>query len=393
MKTVKKIALVAMGDDAWIGGIQYIINIIDAINEVSRKQEIEVHVFRHDHQKFGILPFKNIVLKFHEINKILPPYSFKNRLYWFLQRKFNKRINPRFENYLIKNKFDYVYPAFISSGSNNLNVGSWIADFQYYNYPDGHDEETTIEAERLISNICNKASKIVFSSNFCMNQAYHLFPISKGKSYSMPFTVYIDKNDLNVKDFASIGDKYGITQPFFMVSNLFAKVKNHITLFRALKILKDEGLSIPVVFTGNFVDYSQMEFTNELLQVINETGIRHQLYILGLIPRKDQLALYRMSLALIQPSMHEGWSTCVEEAKCLGKDIILSDIEVHKEQLPENKYFFNVKNENDLALKIKDCYLLNKDSTQSFEEEREAYMKYRKNVSLFGENFMKIASR
>ena len=381
-----------MGDDAWIGGIQYIINIIDGINECSLKGEIEVHVFRHEHQKFKELHFDNIKLIFHIVSQELPPFSLLSRIYWFLQRKLGTRINPRFENYLIKNNFDYVYPAFISSSSNKLNVGSWIADFQYYNYPDGHNEETTLDAEKLISAICLKASKVIFSSDFCLHQAYDLFPVTKGKSYSMPFTVSISKEELEFKDFDSIRCKYGINEPFFIVSNLFGKVKNHITLFRALQILNEEGLRVPIVFTGNFVDYSQMEFTNEILQEINKTGTRHQLYILGLIPRRDQLALYRMSLALIQPSMHEGWSTCVEEAKCLGKDIILSDIDVHKEQLPKNDYFFSVQDEKDLAVKIKAYYLANSLDTYSESKEVLAYKNYRMNVLSFGKNFIKIAS-
>ncbi len=38
------------------------------------------------------------------------------------------------------------------------------------------------------------------------------------------------------------------------------------------------------------------------------------------------------STALINPSQFEGWSTTVEEAKSLGVKMLLSDLEVHKEQ-------------------------------------------------------------
>ena len=48
----------------------------------------------------------------------------------------------------------------------------------------------------------------------------------------------------------------------------------------------------------------------------------------------------RHSLALINPSYFEGWSTSVEEAKSLGKRVILSDIPVHREQNPLMGIYF-----------------------------------------------------
>jgi len=56
-----------------------------------------------------------------------------------------------------------------------------------------------------------------------------------------------------------------------------------------------------------------------------------------------------ISNSLINPSFFEGWSTTVEEAKSMGKRIILSDIEVHREQNPSGGVFFDPKNPKELA--------------------------------------------
>ena len=37
--------------------------------------------------------------------------------------------------------------------------------------------------------------------------------------------------------------------------------------------------------------------------------------------------------------MFEGWSSTVEECKSVGKNMILSDIDVHKEQYPNATFF------------------------------------------------------
>ena len=57
----------------------------------------------------------------------------------------------------------------------------------------------------------------------------------------------------------------------------------------------------------------------------------------------------RRSLAVIQPSLFEGWSTVVEDARVLGKTILLSDISVHKEQNSPSTIFFKPDSSQEFA--------------------------------------------
>ena len=63
---------------------------------------------------------------------------------------------------------------------------------------------------------------------------------------------------------------------------------------------------------------------------------------LGMIPLDHVYALLRASVALINPSRFEGWSTTVEEAKSFGVPMILSDIDVHREQTGGAARYFGV---------------------------------------------------
>jgi glycosyltransferase involved in cell wall biosynthesis len=69
---------------------------------------------------------------------------------------------------------------------------------------------------------------------------------------------------------------------------------------------------------------------------------------LGVVPAHDLAALTRYSSAIIDPSLFEGWSTTVEEAKSLGKHVVLSDIPVHREQNPVLATFFSPEDTNAL---------------------------------------------
>jgi len=49
----------------------------------------------------------------------------------------------------------------------------------------------------------------------------------------------------------------------------------------------------------------------------------------------------RVAGAVINPSLFEGWSTTVEEAKSMGVPMLLSDIGVHREQAEGRASFFD----------------------------------------------------
>jgi glycosyltransferase involved in cell wall biosynthesis len=54
-------------------------------------------------------------------------------------------------------------------------------------------------------------------------------------------------------------------------------------------------------------------------------------------------------MALINPSRFEGWSTTVEEAKSFGVPLILSDIDVHREQTGGAARYFGIDDPGMLA--------------------------------------------
>lgn len=393
MKKVKKIALMAVGDDAWMGGIQYTLNIINAINSLDNSMDFEIHLFKSNQQKFEKLSnFSNIKLIVREVEKEFPTWKFSNRLLWFVQRKINKRINPRIETFFVHEQFDYIFPTLLSSVGNKINSGSWIADFQYHHFPDGANPAITAAAEHTISNIVNNSKKIILSSYYCQKDCHELFPASIGKTYVMPFTVSIDASIFQNNNFLLIKEKYQLPDKYIMVSNLFAPTKNHTTLFKALGIIREKGILVNLVCTGNIVDYRNQSYANEILQLITDNKIRSQVHLLGLIPRIDQLMLYRMALALVQPSINEGWSTLVEEAKALGKILILSDIPVHLEQCPGNPNFFTALDPVDLANKI--IAIWNENESKTFPDsqiELDSFAKYQDQVKIFGNRFIEIA--
>ena len=91
------------------------------------------------------------------------------------------------------------------------------------------------------------------------------------------------------------------------------------------------------------------------------------------------------SIAVIQPSKFEGRSSTVEQAKSMGKKILLSNIGIHKEQNPlRGKYFSpdNFQQLSNLMLQtfIKYNHTLEKKHIKyAFGKSKENFYKYYKN--------------
>ena len=99
----------------------------------------------------------------------------------------------------------------------------------------------------------------------------------------------------------------------------------------------------------------------------------------------------RQSISIIQPSLFEGWSTIVEEARSIGKNIILSDLEVHKEQNYSNSIFFKRNSYKDLAKKIEKV-LENCKSGPDLFTEKNFSAKNSKLMKDFVYNFIKLSN-
>ncbi len=187
-----------------------------------------------------------------------------------------------------------------------------------------------------------------------------------------------------------IQHNYSLPERFFLLSNQFWQHKNYLVVFKALKLLQEKSIYPIVVCTGHIYDYRRPDYSDTILQTIHRLDIAPQIYLLGLIPRLDQVQLMRRSIAVIQPSLFEGWSTVIEDARCLGKSMIISDLPVNFEQNPPNSIFFDRNSPESLAPLLEDWW---EHLSSGPDPEREAIAKANNlsEVQAFGYRFLEIA--
>ena len=339
----KRIGILYSYNEDWIGGVYYIQNLIRSLNFLPEKEQIQLYILASDKKVFEELKkvtgyskmkFVSDTVRYNRMEKFINRVSFRIIKKKLISKKMELEwLFPLFDvpNYL-KHINDLVY---------------WIPDLQEKFLPDFFSKEEVIMRHERYLNMIKSNHKIVFSSQSALNDFNIFYPNSKNEKKVLQFAVV--HPDLLKGDLKIVKEKYGIIGDYFFSPNQFWQHKNHISLIEAVKILKDKGVDVKVVFTGKEYDYRNPEYTSNLKRKVIDYQLENEILFLGFIDRIDQLLLMKNAQAVIQPSLFEGWSTVVEDAKALNQTLIVSNIAVHKEQLGDKGYFFNPNDANDLA--------------------------------------------
>jgi glycosyltransferase involved in cell wall biosynthesis len=352
------IGLLMHASSSWMGGVVYVQNLIKAIASLPKEKRLEINLY--------LLVTSETAEHFYESLLPLVDGYYKAD---FLSQKFLSKIRrrgsqlfPALQKYLISSlqitpigkTIDFFYPVV---GEREIfwefsaRWAAWIPDFQHKYLPEFFSKTEISRRDALFSRMANQSTHIVFSSQTSLNDFRNFYPNAYAQPQVLRFHTTLEEAWFSVKPEA-IQKKYNLPESFFLVSNQFWKHKNHKVLVKALHILQKNSLKPIIVCTGELYDDRFPGYAQELLSLIDRYNIRQQFYFLGLIPRIEQIQLMRCSLAVIQPSLFEGWSTVVEDARALGKKIILSDIPVHIEQNPPQSIYFSPHSSEDLAHKI-----------------------------------------
>ncbi|MCS3894552.1 glycosyltransferase involved in cell wall biosynthesis [Bradyrhizobium japonicum USDA 38] len=142
---------------------------------------------------------------------------------------------------------------------------------------------------------------------------------------------------------------YGLPPRYFYLPNQFWRHKNHQLVVDALDLLKRRGLGVVVAASGSTLDFREPGRFEAMMQEVKARGLETNFRHLGMIPLDHVYALLRASAALINPSECEGWSTTVEEAKSFGVPMLLSGLEVHREQTEGRARYFAIRDAEALA--------------------------------------------
>jgi glycosyltransferase involved in cell wall biosynthesis len=386
-----KMALLMQGGRGWLGGSEYIKNLILALGSLPEevRSTFEIHLISGEPLNPELqTQLADHVTSFYHDQQGLAPKTFPNRSRWYLTRKLFKIADPRFDDFIKQQKFDFIYPL-ATKQSHHYRSAAWIPDFQHKYLPQFFTAAEIQSRDQSFRAIAENAKTVVLSSKTAAEDFKKFFPEAAEKARVLSFKTSPSPSWYEGNP-EQIQQKYNLPDRFFLISNQFWQHKNHLLVFEALKILKNRGLEPTVVCTGHIYDYRKPEYSDTLLSSIHCSGIAHQVRLLGLIPKLDQVHLMRRSLAVLQPSLFEGWSTLVEDARSLGKAMILSDLPVNLEQSPPHSVFFDRTFADSLAQQM-EIFWAERKPGPDIEAESQALKNIHSEIQSYGYRFLEIA--
>ncbi len=337
--TRMKLVFNEIGGSSWTGGITYRKNLLLAIRE--HFPEVQIALLTNDYKS-----------EYPDYDEVIPYKSGSVKLPSIVYKAVRAKllIDLKLKSSLKGYHADVIFPSNVSAGKTPSLL--WIPDFQILHLPEFFSETQVRNYPKLMRQAIKKAPLVVLSSKDAQEDFRKFAPEYLSKTRLLRFVAHIP-NGVYDEDPIEELRRYNIPERFIYVPNQFWAHKNHLLLLEALHILKNQGVKPFVVFTGNPVDSrNPMHFVN-ILAKIAEYGLRDQIALLGFVKHKHVYTLMRQAAFVCNPSLFEGWSTPVEEAKSLGKSLLLSDLPVHIEQNPSESKYFDRFNADDLADKIK----------------------------------------
>ncbi|HEX2528358.1 MAG TPA: glycosyltransferase [Geminicoccus sp.] len=335
-----RLGLFAAFDPSWGGGESYLLNLLDAIG---RRPELKVVLFHgHDASSERVERWRGLGSETVALDQLT-----RHRPAWW-GRKLGEYLDfPRVDGLdrVLAGRVDVTFLRPLPCRAPVVPNVHWIPDFQERHLPDmftAADQRTrAYEHARFLE---RSALTIVQTEEAAVELA-GWFPMHADRARVLPFAVTVPRNVMSTDPLAVI-QRYELPERFVYLPAQLWRHKNHALVVEALAMVPD----LTIVSTGHLVDYRAPDHVVALRARIQALGLGQRFRLLGPVPLEVVFALHRRAMALLNPSRFEGWSTTVEEAKALGRPLLLSDIRTHRAQAePGRASWFGVDDMAGLA--------------------------------------------
>jgi glycosyltransferase involved in cell wall biosynthesis len=343
---------VALG--GWLGGFYYLVNLARAVATLDAAERPDLRAF---------VPVDDPRLPRAELNGVTPvseypegdprralPVRVRNRLRWLVARATGATWGV--EAALAKAPVDLLFPAWGVAPAADVVEVPWIYDLQHVQLPENFSQRELEKRDAVFRDMVGRARLVVVSSEDAARRLDEAFP--GGRIRVLRFTTVPDAS-WTEGDQSETAAVHGIAGRYALLPNQLWVHKNHGVAFEAIRLLRDRGTDVTLVCTGPAVDGRHPGHVGKLREYVARHRLEQQVRILGAVPRREYVQFLRGAAAVVQPSRYEGWSSTVEDARALGKRLVVSDLPVHREQNPEGAIFFPAESAEALADALADA--------------------------------------
>jgi glycosyltransferase involved in cell wall biosynthesis len=364
------------GSSAWLGGVYYLQNLALAVGGLPEREVDPLVALAPDGDDLCADEFEGLTR--------VVRYSTGGS---GLVARAGARLGRRsaFATAVAATGVDVVFPAIGTDRLGRVGRVHWVPDLQHLALPAYFSDEERAGRDEGLRQLGEQAQLVVVSSDVVAGALGAHVPVLAPKLRVLRFTT-VPRDEWESGDPAGTAARYGLPPRFLLLPNQFWVHKDHRAAFEAVALLHRRGVQVCLACTGGTEDYRRPGHYEELMGQVRANGLEGSIRTLGVVPRSDYVQLLRAAELLVQPSRFEGWSSVVEDARAFGKRIVLSDIDVHREQAPDGGLFFPVGDAEGLAAAIEKAL-----AEPPVDAERDALERQRERGHEYGRAFLSIA--
>lgn len=349
-----RVAFADIVNPGWTAGAHYYKNLFTALRALDdgRRPRVSV-VVPPSRQDAGYETYRDLADHVVEV----PPAPRRG-----VVRRVGRRlgVGPRearpIEDLLHEEGVDALFASLSHFGPDfRIPLLGWIHDFQHKHHPELFPAYENEQRDQLFERMGANCTRVVLSSEDARKDFERFVPSHADKARVLRFVAQPPAGVYD-RDPGWICGEYHLPERFVYLPNQFWVHKNHGLVIEALASLAATRPDVTVVCTGNPADTRDPLHFGELLARVSRLGVRDSFVVLGWVPHAHTFHLVRQAIAVLQPSLFEGWSTTVEETKSIGKAIVLSDIPIHREQAPAGALYFDPADADALAERLVEAY-------------------------------------
>jgi glycosyltransferase involved in cell wall biosynthesis len=197
-----------------------------------------------------------------------------------------------------------------------------------------------------------RASKILVPSEWVKKELakeYHLDPGKIVVTYEgagREFQISPSDSEGKFQISNKILEKYKIKKPFVIYTGSLYPHKNIERLIEAMKLIKQPKVTLTIVCARSV-------FWERMRERVKKMEAENLVNLAGFVPDSELKILYQEAIALIQPSLMEGFDLNVVEAMAVGLPVVVSDIPVHREICGQVALYFDPYSPKEIVDKIK----------------------------------------
>ena len=223
---------------------------------------------------------------------------------------------------------------------------------RHSDFPELRTQGQWQKREYTYNHIKKTAYKILVDSQIGKQDVIDFYKVPENRIEIVPFLPpsYL-KKEVSETEIETVRKEHGLPEKFIFYPAQFWPHKNHLNLLKAIAILKEEGLTVPIVLVGSKKE--EWGAYQKVLEFIKSKNLETDVKFLGYVSNEEMSSLYKMAEAMIMPTFLGPTNIPVYEAWLMDCPVLYSDIRGPREQAGNAAILFDPYKPESIATAIK----------------------------------------